>query len=159
VGHGGSSAGAGGSAAITSAACPKLDVGDEPGIVATIDGQTIEFRNDLLWYDGRPPTLDLSALSDAVGWVSFRIFIDPPGDAVVPGVYQSGPGNVTYVIARRPSGEYDTIDNDASTICVTEAGTGAGARVAGSFSAALASHDGGATLIASGTFSGALGAQ
>lgn len=159
VGHGGSSAGAGGSAASASAACPNAEVGDEPGIVVNIDGQAVEFRRELLWYDGRPPTLDLSALTDAVGWVSFRIFIDPPGDAVVPGVYQSGPGNVTYVIARRESGDYDTIDNDASTICVTEAGTGPGARVAGSFSAALESHDGSGALIATGTFSGALGAQ
>jgi hypothetical protein len=154
AGSGGSNVGHGGNSA-----CPNVDVGDEPGIVVTIDHQTIEFRSGLLWYDGRPPTLDLSALTDAVDWVSFRIFIDPPGDVVVPGVYQSGPGNVTYVIARRWSGDYDTIDNDASTICVTEAGTGPGARVAGSFSAALESHDGSGALIATGTFSGALGAQ
>jgi hypothetical protein len=157
-GSGGSASGAGGSAG-ESGDCTNARAYAEPGIVASIAGQTIEFREDLLWYDGRPPLLDLSALSEEAGWTSFRIVIDPGDDVVVPGRYESGPGNVTYVQARAESGEYDSVDNDLSIICVNEAGTGAGARVSGTFSATLENYDGSRSFKATGTFSGTIEAE
>jgi hypothetical protein len=139
------------------AACSEVEVDDEPGIVVIVNGETIEFRRDVLWYGGRPPTLDLIAFTETVGWTSFRIFIDPEEATVVPREYRSEPGNVTYVAAVRDSGQYDTVDNDASTICVTESGTSAGARVAGTFQATLATDDESRSFTASGTFSGVIG--
>jgi hypothetical protein len=150
----GGASGAAGSAG-TSSACPNIEVDDTPGIVVSIAGETIEFREDLLWYDGRPPTLDLSAHTDAAGWTSFRIFIDPEGPSVVVGELRDGPGS-TYVLAQRGTEQYDSIDNNASTICVVAAGTGEQARVAGTFAATLVNADGD-SFDATGTFSGTLG--
>jgi hypothetical protein len=132
--------------------CPNVTVGADPGIVVTLHGETVEFREDLLWYDGRPPTLDLSARTSQGEWTSLRLFIDPDGDAVVPGVYRNGS---TYVSLRGPTAEYSSTDHE-ETICVSEDGTGEGEVVAGSFTATLASSDGTSSFPVSGTFSGSI---
>jgi hypothetical protein len=130
---------------------------DEEGFVVTMEpDQRLVFQRDLLWYAGRPPLLDLSALTDVPGWRTFRIVIEPDDAAVTPGVYRSGPGNVTYVEARGEAAEYDSIDNDASIICVLSAGTEPGALVEGTFAAVLENYDGTTSFSVSGTFSGVL---
>jgi hypothetical protein len=101
-----SSAGAGGSGAVAGLDCPGAAVDDQPGIVIEAEGKTVEFRNDLLWYDGRPPLLDLSAGTDAEDWQTFRIVIFPDGDAVVPGVYGGG-FHPVYAWASRPMNAYE----------------------------------------------------
>ena len=134
-----------------------MDAIDDEGFVVTIEpDQRLVFQRDLLWYAGRPPLLDLSALTDAPGWTGFRMVIDPDDATVTPGVYRSGPGNVTYVQARAEGAEYDSIDNDASIICVLSAGTEPGALVEGTFAAVLENYDGTTSLRVSGTFSGVL---
>jgi hypothetical protein len=156
----GGTAGTGGSAGLDPA-CPDLAIDERPGIVITAHGETIEFRDDLLWYGGRPPTLDLSAQTNAAGWASFRLFIAPDSGfgttGIVPGVYRSRPGNTTYVSAHTDSGILDTVENDASIICVAEAGMESGARVSGTFSATLAGADGTTSIPVTGTFFGTIG--
>jgi hypothetical protein len=149
-------AGAGGNVAVAGLDCPGAAVDDQPGIVIEAEGKTVEFRNDLLWYDGRPPLLDLSARSDAEDWQTFRIVIFPDSDAVVPGVYGGG-FNPVYAWAARPMNVYDSVANRSLAVCVTESGIGEGARVAGRFSVDLAAANGGNVIPVKGTFSGLIG--
>lgn len=138
--------------------CPGAAIDDEPGIVLEAEGRTVEFRKNLLWYDGRPPILDLSAGTDAEGWQTFRIVIFPDGEAVVPGLYGGG-FNPVYAWASRPMDEYDSVENRSMAVCVSESGTGEGARVSGRFSADLVGHNSPTALSVRGTFSGVIGAH
>lgn len=117
---------------------PKLE-----GLVATIDGRAVEFRSDMLTYNGRPPTMDMSAGSDDPSWLTLRVFVAPDGQGTIaPGEYPCGLGK-SWLMLIGASGVYVSYEAPGTcSVHVSEPGVERGEVFSGTFSGTLVKSDG-----------------
>ena len=131
--------------------------GAEQGIVATIGTNVTEFRREPFAYAGRPPLLEISAGSPADG--GFRISVAPDnGTTITAGQTYVCRKGFTFMSHTRTAKQYDTYTKagGSCTVTVTEAGSSAGSRFAGTFSGKLIGTDTGEIQVSNGSFLGVL---
>ena len=156
-GAGGSSGGAAGAGWNCEPGAPEGPSvsAEEPGIVVSLGGIVIEFREDVLTYGGRSPLLDMSAFATGAALRSFRLMVGPrPGESsVVASDYYCSVG-FAYMMAN--AGAYATDYGEGGcTVRVTEAALGAGSPFSGTFCATLGAGDGSGSLeVVRGSFFG-----
>jgi hypothetical protein len=117
-----------------------------PMLSATIDALLVEFGDDVLAYNGRPPMMDIfaGANGDSPSWSTLRVAVVPPSlSEIVAGEYQCGPGETSFIMLHGASGVFDTTTTGGPCEIIVESpGTQSGQVFSGSFSATLYTTDG-----------------
>jgi hypothetical protein len=131
---------------------------DNQGIVVTVGTEVTEYHKNLLAYGGRPPSMEIFAVSDTAG--TLRIVVGPDfGRTIVSGgTYPCHPGFTFLTLMSASSKQYDTYTKSGGscTVTVTEAGPGVGDRFSGTFSGTLIGSEGDALELGEGSFLGVL---
>jgi len=151
TGVGGTTGGAGTTGAGGSAIASDL------GIVVTIGNAVTEYRKDPFAYAGRPPLLEIWALHATEG--TFRIVVAPEnGSTIVPGGTYACRTGGTYLSLMKGGMQYDTYTRSGGScsVTVTEVGSGAGSRFAGTFSGTLLGALSGGFEVKNGSFLGVI---
>jgi hypothetical protein len=126
------------------------------GLVATIEGRTVDFRTDMLTYNGRPPTMDVSAGSEDPTWLTLRVFVAPDGQGTIaPGEHDCDMGQ-SWIMLIAASATYVSYEDPGTcTVHVIDAGVESGEIFSGTFSGTLVKSDGTSPLVLTeGTFYG-----
>jgi hypothetical protein len=157
-GGAGGNAGTGGGAGTTGGGgSAGGSVAGDLGIVVTIGTAVTEYRKDPFAYAGRPPILEILALHETEG--SFRIVVVPDtGSTIVPGGTYACRTGGTYLSLIKGSTQYDTYTRPGAscTVTVTEVGSGAGGRFAGTFRGTLLGPLSGGFGVENGSFLGVI---
>lgn len=117
---------------------------------AVIDGQSYEFSEDMLTYNGRPPMMDIYARSgsETGAWFSLRVAVSPTStSAIVPGEYACGPEKTTFVMLSGAGGVFDSTTLGPCRVVVDSPGTASGEVFSGSFEATLYTTDGARAVV------------